>query len=597
MLPRMAELDSQPKSIQSLYTWYAEGRLWVNRRYQRKLVWTLVEKQKLVESTLKKYPIPAILLAERDNGEYEVIDGLQRIHTLMSFIEMGFPTEDGKRFDVAQFPTANTRAAEGTFEVIAEPNDGGALNLLTPREVGTFLDYSMAVSVMRGSTDADIDDVFARINTYGHRLSDQERRQAGVQNEFSTLVRDLSCDLRGDTSSQVLALADMPSISIDLPMARHGYQVAAGEVFWVEQGILRATDLRDSMDEQCVADIAASVVGGTLIARSRDALDQIYQEGTPESERISAGLDGYGMEKVSAEFKYIIDEIRRVGATSGNGKLRNLLFSKQTTNPFPAVFAVLFIAFHELLIGEAKQVADYEAVCKALTDLDRRVDTSRGSTSPADRRLNVDTIKGLIRPHLVDGEHADIYGEHTAIDIDGSIRRSHIEAPHYELKQGLLRLDDSRSIDPNILNKIVETVCAIANNGKDRAGTLLVGVADKDADAARVKHLYNIEPRKVGKMHVVGVRREAEALSESVEDYFGRFKTAIRASDLSEPLKSDVLSSVAYTDYFGLGVVIIRVPPQKDVSLVGDRVFIRASDETVEVHGPASLLDVGKRFR
>jgi uncharacterized protein with ParB-like and HNH nuclease domain len=64
----MAELDSSPRSIQSLYSWYADKKLWVNRRYQRKLVWTLEEKQKLVASVLSGYPIPAILLAERETA-------------------------------------------------------------------------------------------------------------------------------------------------------------------------------------------------------------------------------------------------------------------------------------------------------------------------------------------------------------------------------------------------------------------------------------------------------------------------------------------------------------------------------------------------
>ena len=62
----MATLSSEPTSIQSIYNWYREGRLFVNRRYQRKLVWTLEEKQKLIDSILKDYPIPAILLAEKE---------------------------------------------------------------------------------------------------------------------------------------------------------------------------------------------------------------------------------------------------------------------------------------------------------------------------------------------------------------------------------------------------------------------------------------------------------------------------------------------------------------------------------------------------
>src|SRR5579875_2146300 len=136
----MAELDSQPKSVQSLYSWYSDQKLFVNRRYQRKLVWTLEEKQRLIESILKQYPIPAILLADRADGGYEIIDGLQRLHTIMSFVESAFPTIDGKYFDVEKFPTAHQRAEGGLFEI----QDG--VPRISAREVTTLLDYSMAVS-------------------------------------------------------------------------------------------------------------------------------------------------------------------------------------------------------------------------------------------------------------------------------------------------------------------------------------------------------------------------------------------------------------------------------------------------------------------
>ncbi len=163
---RMADLASQPTSIQSVYTWYREGKLFVNRRYQRKLVWTQQEKQKLIGSILKKYPIPAILLAERDgaHGTFEIIDGLQRLHSIVSFIENSFPFEDGRNFNVEHFPTAKAAASEGAFTA-KESGD-----LFGAREVSTILDYSLALSVMRNATDAEINDVFDRINTYGHRF-------------------------------------------------------------------------------------------------------------------------------------------------------------------------------------------------------------------------------------------------------------------------------------------------------------------------------------------------------------------------------------------------------------------------------------------
>ncbi|MFJ6791208.1 GmrSD restriction endonuclease domain-containing protein [Streptomyces angustmyceticus] len=584
----MAELDSQPRSIQSIYAWYSENKLWVNRRYQRKLVWTQEEKQKLIESVLKRYPIPAILIAEREGGDYEVIDGLQRLHTMVSFIETAFPTIDNRYFDVTQFVTAKIRATEEKAFTISSGKS------LTAREVGTFLDYSVAVTVMRGASDEEIDDVFARINTYGHRLSDQERRQSGVRDEFSTLVRELACDVRGDASSDILTLAKMPSISIDLPKTKHGYEVAADDVFWVQQGVLRSTDLRDSMDEQCIADIAASTIGEDLVERSKDALDKIYQTGSAENLRIVRSLDSYGKERFAAEFKLCLDEIGTV--CEGNRKLRSIIFSKKNTNPFPSVFAVLFMAFHELLIGENKKIADYPGIKSAITDLDKRIETSRASTAPAERRRNVDTIKGLIRAHFVDSEPRDIYGDHTTTDIKVTIMRSEIEAPHYELKQGMLRLDGNRKVDVNLQEKILCTICAIANNGPGRSGTILIGVADKPADVERILFLDGIKARPVGRRFVVGVRREAEALGETTEKYFARWKELIRSSDMTRSLRDDVLASLSYSEYHGLGVIVIKIPGQRDVSLLNDKLYIRSGDETVEVKEMSRMFEIGKRF-
>jgi uncharacterized protein with ParB-like and HNH nuclease domain len=49
-------------SVTEAYRLYRSGSLLVNRKYQRKLVWTVSEKEKLIGSILKGYPIPLILL-------------------------------------------------------------------------------------------------------------------------------------------------------------------------------------------------------------------------------------------------------------------------------------------------------------------------------------------------------------------------------------------------------------------------------------------------------------------------------------------------------------------------------------------------------
>jgi len=589
----MAELVSHPMSVQSIYTWYAEDKLYVNRRYQRKLVWTLEEKQKLIESILKKYPVPAILIAERDNapGTYEIIDGLQRLQAIMSFVEIAFSAPDGKYFNLQYFPTAKSRADEGLFV----PNS--ASEYLSQREVSTILDYTLALSVMRNATEAEINDVFDRINTFGRRLSDQERRQAGVQNDFSNMVRKIACTLRGDNTADILLLKSMPSISIDLPMTKHGYTILADEVFWVNQGILRSTDLRDSMDEQCIADIAACVTSGEMIERSKDALDKIYRPGSSESDQVSNALEVYGSEKFTEEFKFCIDEIIKVCKEGKPAKFRDIVFyAKRTTNACPSIFATILIAFYELIIKDGKKITDYAGIKKDMIDLaGKRLETRAISSS--ERRKNIDQVKGLIGKYFIKADiQSQIYGNHATTDIEEAIRRSEIELCDYELKQGLLSLSDKRDINDQVVDKVIKTIAAIANNGTNRIGKVIIGVTDKDADADRIKNLDGIEPKKIGKRLVVGVIREATVLSISVEKYFSKWKDAIKNSEMSPVLKNSILSHMDFNSFYGLGIIVITILPQKELSYVGEEIYWRNGDSTELAQTPKQIAMLAQRF-
>ncbi|WP_413722734.1 DUF262 domain-containing protein [Sodalis sp. RH24] len=590
----MAELGSQPSSVQSIYTWFNDGKLLVNRRYQRKLVWTLDEKRKLIDSLLNKYPIPAILLAEKEGnpGTYEIIDGLQRLHAIMSFIERQYSTYDGRYFDLNNFPTAKTKAEDGKF------NPTKSESIISPKEVSTLLDYALALSIMRNASEKEVNDVFDRINTYGHRLSDQERRQAGVQNKFSNMVRDVSCALRGDISSEILPLEDMPSISIDLPSMKHGYDIQADEVFWVMHGILRSTDLRDSMDEQCVADIAACIVGGTLVDRSKEALDDVYNEDHSECTRINAALNAYGEVRFKGEFKHCIDEILKTCNQPDFIKLRTLVFSKKNTNPFQSIFSLIMIALHELIFKENKIISNYDLVRNGLYHIADNISTDRGSVLHDARRRFVNLVKGAIGDGFINNKQPQpIYNSHSTLDVEALIRRSEAELSFYELKQGLLDLSDNRIVDTNLFTKITQTICGMANNGKcgGIAGKIIIGVADKLSDAKRINTLDGIKAHKIGNRHVVGISREFPILDTNPEGYVRKWAEAIRQSTLSEPLKSQVLSNIDYIDFYGKGLLIITVPEQNDVSDLNDKFYWRDADNTKEAIGKEIAM-ITKRF-
>lgn len=380
-------------------------------------------------------------------------------------------------------------------------------------------------------------------------------------------------------------------------MSKHGYEVRAEEVFWVNQGILRSTELRDSMDEQCIADVSACIVGGQLIERAKDALDEIYTEGTTEADRVLTALEIYGVQRFSEEFKFCVDEILKVCAANGPVKLRDVVFGPGQTNAFPSVFAILIIAFHELIVKENKIISDYSGVKANITQLTKRIDTTRRATSVEERRRNIDTIKGLVASCFVEGKPAqEIYGNHTTMDIEAVVRRSEIELGNYELKQGLLSLADKGGIDPNMIDKVVRTICAIANNGPGTSGKILIGVTDKEHDVARVKIVDGTEAKKVGKRYVVGVVREAVRLGISTEKYYSLWKDGIKNSALTPGLRDGVLSNMDFNSFYGLGVIVLTVTPQTEISYVGEELFWRNGDATERADSPKQIAALAQRF-
>lgn len=59
-------ISSSNLSVQMCYRNYLDNKYVVNRRYQRKLVWTLEEKQAFIDSLSKNYSVPLFLFATKE---------------------------------------------------------------------------------------------------------------------------------------------------------------------------------------------------------------------------------------------------------------------------------------------------------------------------------------------------------------------------------------------------------------------------------------------------------------------------------------------------------------------------------------------------
>jgi predicted HTH transcriptional regulator len=196
--------------------------------------------------------------------------------------------------------------------------------------------------------------------------------------------------------------------------------------------------------------------------------------------------------------------------------------------------------------------------------------------------------------HFIEEDsRGELYGNHATTDIESAIRRSETD---YELKQGLLSLSDQREIDPHIIDKVVRTICAIANNGPNRMGKFIIGVTDKAPDVGRIEKLDGIEPKRVGKRFVVGVAREAKVLHITMEKYLSKWKDGIKNSQLSQHLKDCVMSNIDFNSFYGLGVIVITIPSQKELSYVGDELFWRNGDSTERVETPKQIAALAQRF-
>ena len=202
------------------------------------------------------------------------------------------------------------------------------------------------------------------------------------------------------------------------------------------------------------------------------------------------------------------------------------------------------------------------------------------------RAQNVAMTKGLIQDYFEQrNPPVSQHGTGLIIRFENALRRSKVETAAYECKQGIVGLDLGRTPNADILGRLVETVCGIANIGPDSTGAVFIGVADGKADELRIRELDGIVPLSVGSRHVVGVDRELQHIGIDLEAYKRRVVDHFAASGLSEPLRSAVLGTIDLIDYRGHSVLCVWVPSQQDVSDVADTVFVRRGSSTVAIEG------------
>ena len=161
----MERVEHESVIIQDLTGFYERDELNLAPWYQRRSVWTQAQKAYLINTILEDKPVPSIYIRhtidlETERSIKEVVDGQQRLRCVMDYT--------GDRF-AARHPSHETPVKYSE---------------LKKSERVHFLQTALSVGYLIGASDADVIEIFARINSVAKTLNPQEKRNAQFSGAF-----------------------------------------------------------------------------------------------------------------------------------------------------------------------------------------------------------------------------------------------------------------------------------------------------------------------------------------------------------------------------------------------------------------------------
>jgi hypothetical protein len=170
----------------------AKARVWrsaieVDPPYQRESgAWSLDKRQLFIDSLLNGYDVPKIYLHDLRGSHptkvYAIVDGKQRLTTIWSFLDDGFPLAAGFRIGAGN----NPEVAPGAVA----PLGGQRFSQLDPAWQQVLTRTWLSVVLIRDAGEAEIEDLFSRLNN-GEALNAAERRNA-LGGDMAVLIREVA---------------------------------------------------------------------------------------------------------------------------------------------------------------------------------------------------------------------------------------------------------------------------------------------------------------------------------------------------------------------------------------------------------------------
>lgn len=175
---RKLVIDKVDPTIESLYMKFTRQKLILQPDYQRKYVMKPQVASRLIESILLDIPLPIVYFAEEEDGSWSVIDGQQRLTSIISFVQ-GKNLYDDKPFKLT------------SLNVMTELNRKSFSDLSNEQQE-KILNTAIRSFVIKKESNDDIKfEIFERLNTGSTPLNEDEIRNTVYRGKYMNLLKEL----------------------------------------------------------------------------------------------------------------------------------------------------------------------------------------------------------------------------------------------------------------------------------------------------------------------------------------------------------------------------------------------------------------------
>ena len=180
---RKVDFDTYDIIAQQLVNMVESGSIDVAPAYQRQFRWDNKKRSHLIESILLGVPVPSLFMATNRDGTWELVDGVQRLSTLVQF---------AGSVDARQRLSLDKPLVLESLDKLGEFNGLGFADLPDSLQL-QFRHRPVKVITLSDKSDKVVRfDLFERLNTGGVALTNQEIRACVYRGEFSNFLGQMA---------------------------------------------------------------------------------------------------------------------------------------------------------------------------------------------------------------------------------------------------------------------------------------------------------------------------------------------------------------------------------------------------------------------